>query len=198
MDCRWWKFQTYTKVMPLNHPEKTVDVNAAAKKRKYSPIKGKRQADMVRSRMRVNLGLTFTHFRALKKRLGMTSDATWPAFCWTGMCQTVSVCKFAKLLTFPLQQMWYSSIACCVGSNRICTCYNTSGGIDLRRRGKILMLCLQAAMNNATDSTSQSCTALGQLCVRASTLQRPRQHTATQKSQRDEAEKLHRLSEIGW
>ncbi len=34
----------------------------------------------VHSRMRVNLGLAFTHFQALKERLGMKSDAELACF----------------------------------------------------------------------------------------------------------------------
>ncbi len=50
-----------------------------AKERIYSPIEAKQQGGKARSRMRVNLSLAFSRFRALKERLGMR--LSWPAFC---------------------------------------------------------------------------------------------------------------------
>ncbi len=49
-------------------------MDVAAKKRKYSASEAKRQADETHCRMRVNLSLAFSHFQALKVRLGMKSD----------------------------------------------------------------------------------------------------------------------------
>lgn len=44
------------------------------KKRKCVPSDAKRRADKARSKTRVNLGLAFDRFRALKERLGLKSD----------------------------------------------------------------------------------------------------------------------------
>ncbi len=67
--------------MPFR-PEKIADADVAAKKRKYTPSKEKGHADKARSR--VNPGLAFTCFRALKERLWMKNDAEFTSFCWTG------------------------------------------------------------------------------------------------------------------
>ncbi len=57
-----------------------MDVDVTAKKRKYSPSETKWQADIAHSRTRMNLGLAFTHFQALKERLGIKSDAVLACF----------------------------------------------------------------------------------------------------------------------
>ncbi len=54
--------------------EKMIDADVAAQKRKYSPSELQCQADKSRSRMRVNLSLTFSSFQTLKKRLEMKSN----------------------------------------------------------------------------------------------------------------------------
>ncbi len=57
-----------------------MDVDATVKRRKYSPGEVKQQTDHTHSRVRVNLGLAFTCFRALKERLGMESNVELACF----------------------------------------------------------------------------------------------------------------------
>ncbi len=64
-----------------------VDVNVVVQERKYSPSKVKGQVDKDRSRVRVNLGLAFTHTLAQKERLGKS----WFLFWWAGQCQAHAV-----------------------------------------------------------------------------------------------------------
>ncbi len=51
-------------------PEEITDVDKVAKKRKYSPEELKRQVDKHCFRARVNLGLAFKRFQALKGEAG--------------------------------------------------------------------------------------------------------------------------------
>ncbi len=57
-----------------------MDVDVAVKKSKYSRCEAKLQVNKARSKTRVNLSLTFSRFRALKKRLGMKSNAELACF----------------------------------------------------------------------------------------------------------------------
>ncbi len=80
--CDWTPFR----------PEKITDVDIRAKKRKHSPSEVERQADEACSKMRVDLDLAFTCFRALKERLGMKSDMGLVCLL-LDRCQTlVSLC----------------------------------------------------------------------------------------------------------
>ncbi len=67
---------------------KMEDVDLAAKKRKCGSSEERQHAHKAHSRMRVNLGLAFTRFWALRER------PSWSAFCWISRCQTsaVSLC----------------------------------------------------------------------------------------------------------
>ncbi len=65
--------------MPFRQ-EKIVGVDVAVKNRKYSSSEVKHQADEVCFRTRVNLNLTFSHFQALKERLGMKSNEELACF----------------------------------------------------------------------------------------------------------------------
>ncbi len=90
--CRWdWEWIKRSDWTPFRL-EKVTDVDEAAKERKYSPS----ARFKAHFRTRVNLGLAFSCFPALKERL-MTQS--WPAFCWTGRCQTLVVSLLACWIT---------------------------------------------------------------------------------------------------
>ena len=58
---------------PREIHEEEAMADAPTKKRKYS--QNKRELDKARSKTRVNLGLAFPRWRALKERMGLKSDA---------------------------------------------------------------------------------------------------------------------------
>ncbi len=122
---KWgWEWIKHADWMPFR-AEKMTDVDMAAKKRRYSAGEVT-QADKARSRTRVNLSLAFGHWR---RGWGWRATQSWPAFCY--QTQAVSLCKLAKVSTFPLKETEYSVIACCVCTSSIRTRYDTLGGIEL-------------------------------------------------------------------
>ncbi len=76
--------------------EEITDADVAVKKRKYSPSEAKQQMDQACSRMRVNLGLTFTSFPALRERLGMKSSSELACFL---------LCRY-KQYKYMLRYLW--------------------------------------------------------------------------------------------